>query len=161
MRTETAEARSLQCRDLLCHFFLCTQWNYFYSSLLANFLFGLWKRIVQLSESRNISELGGTRGSEVFLNCKKVRYQPVSQLATQSCPPTALQQQPKGSLKKPLESQPTSGMGIPCCDPRGSLEVLHSSTRKRPLASWYVKMHFLWNCDSHGRIGKNEERVFR
>ena len=58
---------------------------------------------MQLSESRNISELGGTRGSEVFLSCKKVRCYPVSKL---SCPPTALQQQPKWSLKKPSESQP-------------------------------------------------------
>ena len=38
MRTKTEESRSLQCRDLLCHFFLCTKWSYFYSSLLANFL---------------------------------------------------------------------------------------------------------------------------
>lgn len=66
MGIEIEEARSLQHKDLPCSFVLHTKQSYFYASLIASFQFGLWKRIVQLSQSRSISEVGGTRGLETF-----------------------------------------------------------------------------------------------
>lgn len=121
----------------------------------------LWKRIVKLSQNKNISLLGGTRSPESFLSCDKVR---ASQLSTHN----SVKSSSRGPWKGPGCSCHLKHVDLmlwfwnpshaPCRGLGGCIPTLGTKGHRHP-GTW--KMHFPWNCDIHGATGKNEEKGFR